>query len=119
MSDDSAWVKKTASKKERQRSPSKPRVCFVGRVLPWDFLSKKKANKTKKNKLQSEAGKQTHKRAHRFQSKVAEAKDIGIIENRLDAALGEGEYEGWTNLDGLRDLYSFPEWLYSFLLISH
>ena len=56
---------------------------------------------------------------HIFQSKVVEAKNIGIIEKRLEAALGEVEYEGWTNLDGLRDLYSFPEQLYSFLLISH
>ena len=94
-------------------------MCFVVRALPWDFLSKRKANKTKKNKLQSEAGKQIHKCAHCFQSKVVEAKDIGIIENRLEAALGKVEYEGWTNLDGLRDLYSFPERLYSFHRISH
>lgn len=87
MCDDSARVKKPAMQKERQRPPSELRVCFVARVLPWDFLSKRKANKTQKTKLQSEAGKQTHKCAHCFQSKVVEVKHIGIIENRLEAAL--------------------------------
>jgi len=94
-------------------------VCFGARVLLWDFFSKRKAKKTKKNKVQSETSKQTHKCAHCFQSKMVEAKHIGIIENRLEAALGEVEHKGWTDLDRPRDLYSFAERLYSFLLISH
>lgn len=95
------------------------RACFVERGLPRDFISKRKANKPKKNELLFEAGKQTHKCAHCSQSKVAEVKNTGIIENRLEAALGKAEYDSWANLDGLRDLYSFPEQLYSFLPISH
>lgn len=51
--------------------------------------SKRKKNKTKENKFQSKTGKQPHKCAHCFQSKVVEAKNTEIIENRLGDALGK------------------------------
>lgn len=92
-------------------------MCFVARVLPWDFLLQRKSKKAKKTTFSMKLASISINVHIASKSRwIKQKKNIGIVENRLEAALGKVKYKDWTNPARQRDLYSLPEQLCSFLL---